>query len=122
MKAEFIKTYHNPSSLYFNSQKKWLWLRIHKTAGTSMFDALRNYCYCMAKNKPETENWINDLTDEEINEYFIWTFVRNPYDRFHSISAMFGYNPNDFAADFHRMRTESIVRRHSHPSKYIYAL
>jgi hypothetical protein len=28
---------------------------------------------------------------------------------------MFGYNPNDFAADFHRMRTESIVRRHSHP-------
>lgn len=113
---EFIKNYHNPHSLYINEDNKWLWLRIHKNAGTSMFDFLKDHCINDPKLKGiYAKRWLQNITEKEIEKYFIWTCVRNPYDRFMSIAAMFSSNPNKFAENFYLYRNKSIIKRHSEP-------
>lgn len=123
MSLKFIKTYHNPSSLYINTTNKWLWLRIHKTAGTSMYDGfLKDHCINISKQNHynQVQTWIKNLTKAELAQYTIWTFVRNPYDRFNSVAAMFGYNPNEMAEHYQEVFAKiSIVERHSRP-QHIY--
>ena len=69
----------------YSEDRKFIWFKCAKTAGTSMFrgvmlkeiDDVTSY-----KANPEKfDKWWNDLTDEKINEYFVFTFIRNPYDR-----------------------------------------
>lgn len=121
MKAEFIKNYHNNCSIYINEQNKWAWLRIHKNAGTSMYDGfLIDHCINYPQNKPKQAlKWMKQITDQELDQYFIWTCVRNPYDRFMSMSAMFSSDPNKFARGFHHYRTKGIIKRHTEP-QHIY--
>lgn len=122
-KSQFIKNYHNPNSLYINQENKWLWLRIHKTAGTSIYDAfLYQYCINIAKPKQrnKVEQWLQEINNESLNQYTIWTCVRNPYDRFHSMAAMFKKDPNDFIKNFHKLQKEnSVIYRHTQP-QHIY--
>lgn len=123
MIAKFIKKYHNVNSLYINQQNKWLWLRIHKTAGTSMYDGfLKDHCINISKKNhhQEVKNWIQHITDKELKNYTIWTCVRNPYDRYVSMAAMFNKEPNEFALLFHQLqKTNSVIFRHSQP-QHIY--
>jgi len=118
----FIKDYHNPNSLYINKENKWLWLRIHKTAGTSMYDGfLYKHCINISKRTPnynrptEAKKWIDNMDNEKLKDYFIWTFVRNPYDRFNSIAGMFSSDANKFARGFDVYSQNNMVFRHSRP-------
>lgn len=116
MKANFIQNYYNPSSLYFNEEEKWLWLRIHKTAGTSMYDGfLRGRCINISKTNLEpAAQWLHSITDALLDQYTIWTCVRNPYDRFNSAAAMFNLNPNKLADQFFEIRhKQNIIKRHT---------
>ena len=122
MKAKFLKDYHNPASIYVNKEHKWVWLRIHKNAGTSMYDGfLKDHCHNMVKkpkgvHDPVVDEWIMGITDEELEEYTVWACVRNPYDRFCSMAAMFRIEPNRFARSFWNFReAKGIIRRHSEP-------
>lgn len=111
---KFIKTYHNPSSLYINKKDKWLWLRIHKTAGTSIYDGfLKDYCLNKRHQDKEVTQWINTI--DTLNDYFVWAFVRNPYDRFNSVAGMFKIDPNDLASEYIEHTKQSIIKRHSVP-------
>ena len=120
--AQFIKDYHNKNSLYIGD--KWIWLRIHKNAGTSMYQGfLNDFCINMSqskgidnfKDKAKVKKWIDNMTDEKLNGYFVWTFTRNPYDRFNSMAAMFSCPPNEFAKRFDELCGKGIVFRHTRP-------
>jgi len=99
-----------------------VWLRIHKTAGTSIYDGfLWRHCINISKRAPnvndpkKAQKWIDNTTDEELKEYFIWTVVRNPYDRFASMAGMFSSDPNKFARGFDVYSQKGIVERHTRP-------
>ena len=104
MNKDQINKFFLPSSLYPNIEKKWLWIRIHKNAGTSMYDGyLKDHCLNVVKNNPDgmVDQWIKE---PEIKDYFVWSFVRNPYDRFISIATMFSADPNYFALVFKNLK------------------
>lgn len=122
MVAKFLKDYHNPASIYVNERNRWVWLRIHKNAGTSMYDGfLKDYCHNMIKkpkgvHDPTVDKWLTELTDEKLEGYTVWACVRNPYDRFCSMARMFRIEPNRFAREFWEFReNKPIIRRHSEP-------
>lgn len=115
MRLEHISNLHNPSSLYIGNH--WLWLRVHKTAGTSMYDYyLRDHCINRSKQKGKVKNWLSQIDEDELNKKFIWSFVRNPYDRFLSAAAMFNLDANHLAGDFKYMTKQTnIIKRHTEP-------
>ncbi len=114
MRLEHISNLHNPSSIYIGD--RWIWLRVHKTAGTSMYDCIRDHCINISKQKIKVKNWLSRIDEDELNKQFIWSFVRNPYDRFLSASAMFKIDPNHLADDFNYKREKAnIIKRHTEP-------
>lgn len=118
MRLEHIKNLYNPNSLYVG--KDWIWIRVHKTAGTSMYDYfLKDHCITHSRQKNKLQNWINSISENDLQKYFIWSFVRNPYDRFVSSASMFDIDPNTFARNFKAIRkSQNIVKRHSEPQHY----
>jgi hypothetical protein len=72
----------------------------------------------MAKGNDEqfVKDWLWRVKEEELKEMFIWSFVRNPYDRFISAASMFQFDPNLFARHFNEVRAENrMVKRHTEP-------
>jgi len=69
----------------YSEEKKFIWFKSAKTAGTSMYRGLMKkeiYDLVGYKDNPiEFSKWWDSLTDEKLNNYFKFTFVRNPYDR-----------------------------------------
>lgn len=108
----FINDYINKCSLYIG--KDWIWYRIHKTAGTSLKDALHRHCINIVDNSKEFESWQSTINEDQFKNYFKWTFVRNPYDRFNSTAAMFHLKPLALSANFHSIRKDNrVIKRHS---------
>ena len=64
-------------------------------------------------------DFIKNVTDEKLKGYLFWTVIRNPYDRFSSMAAMFSSDPNKFAKHFDRYIERGMVYRHTRP-QHIY--
>lgn len=116
----FIREFPNKASLYINAKDKWLWIRIHKTAGTSIWDGNlvdNPNVWNIVKtpdHKESAQAWIDQVTTEELSKYAIWTVVREPLDRFISACNMFEINPNFFAKHFFDIRREEPkIKRHT---------
>ena len=69
-----------------SEEHKFIYMKTGRTASTAIFNILKS------KNVVEvsrpyffnngTNHWLENITDEEIkNDYFVFTFVRNPFDR-----------------------------------------
>ena len=94
-------------NVIYSEERKFIWLKNPKTAGTSMYhgimrkeiDDIKSY----KLNLKEFDLWWNNLTDEKIDDYFTFTFVRNPYDRL--VSA------------FNHVVMENLFRLYSYDSK-----
>ena len=69
----------------YSEERKFIWFKTAKTAGTSMYRGimkkeipdLKSY----KENPIEFSKWRDSLTDEKLEDYFKFVFVRNPYDR-----------------------------------------
>ena len=80
-----IKSKIGKYNVIYCPSRKFIWYKVPKTAGTSMFRGvmLREIDDVISyKAKPKEFNkWWDELTDEKINEYYTFTFVRNTFDR-----------------------------------------
>ena len=68
-------------------EHKFIFLHIPKTAGTSMLEALSEYLHLSSPAKfryghPKLEEYFDSFNDKyNLEEYFIFSFCRNPFDR-----------------------------------------
>ena len=63
---------------------KVIYTRPGRTAGTAITRALGEEVEEVSRPyffKEGTDNWLENITDEEIDKYFKFTFVRNPFSR-----------------------------------------
>lgn len=63
-----------------NHKHKFIFLHIPKTGGTSIGRALQRACGIEEKYESFYIHY-DDLTEDMLKEYFVFTFVRNPWDR-----------------------------------------
>jgi hypothetical protein len=83
--TKHIKTKIGKWQVIHSPDRKFLWIKNAKVAGTSMYrgildkevDDLLTY----KKNPNKFDKWWNSLTDKKLNSYFKFMFVRNPFDR-----------------------------------------
>ena len=120
--VKYLRSSEIQSGIVICEQSKFLYMKPAKTAGTSV------YRHCLKKHIPELINkkdnpekyyqWINNITDEELEDYFIFSVVRNPWDRLVSVSKHFKIPLQKFLKEIGNFRKDPIIRSHSLPCHY----
>jgi len=121
---------HKLAGVIWCPERKFLFMKASRTAGTSMY---RNVMKLTIKNIYDgkhdiVKNWLDTITNEElINDYFIFTFTRNPFDRVVSLFYHRGFRVkkennkiifNEFVKN--RLENQIEIDEHFYPfSKFI---
>jgi hypothetical protein len=90
-----------------------------KTAGSSILRGMLEKQIAgivHQKDHPDEFNgWLKKITDRDLEEYFIFSVVRNPWDRVVSITSYFDIPLGDFLRNFNEHIQNEVIRSHSLP-------
>lgn len=132
----FNKNKENPNDcnssminlIHIYTDKRVIYIKYPKNGGSTIFREIiepqisrhsKNYIH--AKIKPnEFQEWLDNITEQALDKYFIFTIVRNPYNRL--ISAFqYIYNDNKDLTfkDFLENNISSEYNHHWVPQSYI---
>lgn len=124
--VEYLQNFPHYGQIIGSEKYNFIYMKPARTGGTSIFrHTLQPYvediiCY---KDEPQKfVDWISNLNSENIENYFIFTFVRNPYDRAISIYHYFNFKSlSQFRKNFLKLRHNNYTfLSHSEPL-HIYA-
>ncbi len=117
--ADFFRLHPHPGGIIVCEEPKFIYMKPSKTAGTSILrHGLQNRLEGIFHHKDHPERfaeWIGSITDEELEEYFIFSVVRNPWDRLVSIASYFDFPFKEFVRRLDAYWEDEIVRVHSLP-------
>ena len=90
----------NHGTLY-SAERKLMYIKIGKTGGTSIFRGyLEHYVPDFTHATKDEENglahWVHNFTQEQLDECFVFTFVRNPFSRVVSAACAYDIDPGEF--------------------------
>ncbi len=90
-----------------------------KTAGTSIYrgvlkDVFNNVLN--VKDSPvEFYAWLGSISDDELSSYYIFSVVRNPYERLLSAATHFNLHLDDLCNRFQDITSDKKIRTHTLP-------
>lgn len=117
--ADYLRALPEKGGLTASPERRFIFMKQAKAAGTSIYRGIllkeipdivqQTHC-------PEKFNrWLDELTDEKLENYFIFSVVRNPFERFVSTASYFGISVKKFASDFEKYCREKTIEKHSLP-------
>lgn len=99
--------------------RKFIYMKSAKTAGSSILRGLLEKQIdgiIHHKDHPqEFTAWLDQIDDRELEKYFIFSVVRNPWDRAVSISRYFDLTLADFLSNYHKHTRKEPLRSHALP-------
>lgn len=90
---KYLKNFRNPLDISVDINRKIIYMRTPKTASSSIAVCLKEAGLDFIRRKEkrsEFNKWINKLKEDDLNDYFIFSSIRNPWDRFISNLAYSG--------------------------------
>ncbi len=123
--VNYLRNFPHQGGIIVNEEKKFIYMKPCKTAGTSILRySLENKIqgiFHYKDHKVDYINWLNGLDEKKISKYFIFSIVRNPYDRIISCCSHFGISLDYFIHHYKNNSLKKIVFEHSLPlTKYNY--
>jgi hypothetical protein len=86
----YLKKFTHQGGIIISPRAKMLYMKAARTGGTSILrGAFKNLLVDVIHykdNKKEFFNWLNNIKDGDLTNYYKFTVSRNPYDRFISAS------------------------------------
>lgn len=117
--SAYFAAHEHPGGIIICEERKFIYMKPAKTAGTSI---LREHLekqmpgIIHQKNHPEQfADWIRRINDEELEKYFIFSVVRNPWDRLVSVAAYVKVSFKDFVRNINEHWKTEKIRVHSLP-------
>ena len=117
--TDYLKNHEHPRGIIVCPEKKFIYMKATKTAGTSVLRGVlmpQLSSIFHQKDQPEMyQDWLDKINDKVLEDYFIFTIVRNPWDRVISITSYFDIPLDDFLNKFDYYCQDERIRIHSLP-------
>lgn len=118
--ADYLRQFEHLGGIIVSERRKFIYMKPAKTAGTSI---LRNglelrpelELFHNRKNRGKFMEWLGKISDEELEDYYIFSVVRNPWDRMVSLATYFGIPFARFVENFEEYLDDENLRLHSLP-------
>ncbi len=119
----FLSTHPHTRGIIVCPERKFIYMKATKTAGTSILRGVLEKQIpgiFHKKDHPEIfQKWMDTVSDQELEKYFIFTIIRNPWDRAVSIARYFNLSLKDFLHNYESHISNPAIRIHSLPL-YLY--
>lgn len=117
--ADYLRKFEHLGGIIVCEQRKFIYMKATRTGGTSILrevlePAIPSIIHFKDTPRPFSR-WLQRITDELLDEYCIFSFVRNPWDRFVSIAFYFKVPVEQLARELDRYRQRESIRTHSVP-------
>jgi hypothetical protein len=117
--ADYFRAHQHQRGIIVCPDRKFIYMKSAKTAGSSILRGLLEEQIdgiIHQKDHPqEFDAWLEGIDDQALEEYFIYSVVRNPWDRAVSISRYFDMSLADFLKNFRRLTRKEPIRSHALP-------
>jgi len=117
--TEFFRNHPHQRGIIVCPERKFIYMKATKTAGTSILRGiLENQLPGIIHEKDHPavfRNWLQEISDRTLAEYFIFAVVRNPWDRVVSIASYFDLPLDDFLEHFKAHNQDPKIRIHALP-------
>ncbi len=118
--AEFLRSHPHPGGIVVSEKSRFVYMKPARTGGTSILRGALEEMSCdvfnIKNHRPRFEQWLADVTDDDLREYRIFAFVRNPWDRAVSIASYFGLELRQFVMDYEQLTAENpTLKGHAFP-------
>ncbi len=120
--SQYLKTHIHQEGIIVSEEKKFIYMKPTKTAGSSILRGVlsqQEFRVIHKKDHPTAFNeWINKISDNNLQDYFIFSVVRNPWDRLVSAAAYFKIPIKDFLNNIDHYWQDPEIKKHSFPLHY----
>ena len=111
--TEYLRNFPHQGGIIVSEEKKFIYMKPCKTAGTSILrhsleKKISNIIH-YKDHKIDYINWLNKINEEEISNYFIFSIVRNPFDRVVSLCSHFGISIDFFIINYKKKLLEKKI-------------
>jgi chondroitin 4-sulfotransferase 11 len=117
--THYLRDFEHQGGIIVCEERKFIYMKAPRTGGTSIFrKVLEPQIPGIIHHKDTPErfaDWKRRVNDEQLEDYFIFSFVRNPWDRIVSLAFYFKVPVAQFVQKFHQLRQTETIRLHSMP-------
>ena len=117
--ADYLRRHEHKGGIVVIPNIKVVYMKSCKTAGTSIYRGVLKNSFdntLNTKDSPiEFYAWLNSINDGELSDYYIFSVVRNPYERLLSAATHFHLELNDLCNRFRDITSDKKIRIHTLP-------
>ena len=90
---EWLRDHPSKSEIIVCEDGRWIYMKIPKVAGTSILHGVLDQKFPglihIKARAIEFRRWLDGITNRELEKYFVFSFVRNPWNRAKSAASYF---------------------------------
>jgi len=117
--ANFLRNHPHKGGIIVHPERQFIYMKAAKTAGTSLFrSVLEPMIGGFTHQKADPDRFakiMSGLTDEKLEKFFIFAVVRDPLDRFISMSTYLDGDIESFLKDFDKHNEDENTFYHTRP-------
>ncbi len=117
--AEAFRAHPHPGGIIVHPERRFIYMKPTKTAGTSILRKVlepKLGGFIHHKDHPEAfADWLANISDEELTSYYIFSVVRDPWDRFQSMAAHLKIHVQDLVENFDEVTAKEPAFSHTLP-------
>ena len=117
--ADYLRKHEHKGGIVVIPDIKAIYMKSCKTAGTSIYRGVLKNAFNNILNTKDSSiefyAWLSRISDDELSDYYIFSVVRNPYERLLSGAAHFHLDLNDLCNRFGDITSDKKIRIHTLP-------